>query len=426
MNTPAVAYCYGDMLGFPNRLLVLTDPYGQKDDVLPPQQAAIEIWALYSYNLHKATYKALENLQTRKNKRNSIIGRGSSTGMHRFAGLWTGDNASTWDFWRINVAQVLSLGLGGITVPGVDMGGFMPNGNDLWCDPDLFIRWYSGAFLLPWYRNHYNGKQGQKLFQGIYKFARIQQDYPQFSIPDNQKDLYASVLPICRYYVRLRYSFLQALYDRMFENLINGLPVARSMLITNPNDTALPREAASFVDNQYLLDHYILVCPIMDPDDVNGGSRKIYLPRPDNWFAFNLRIDGDDNNIGVPLGNLQDGGSFLQYNAVINPDPGHLPYITPIYVREGRPHLLAYLCSDVGAYIYIIYTPNLGSRIALSGRKREQGRFRGSTEGAKGRSEGAMSEHEGASREHEGASREHWGSTEGAKREHEAMQGRNK
>lgn len=131
MNTPAVAYCYGDMLGFPNRLLVLTDPYGQKDDVLPPQQAAIEIWALYSYNLHKATYKALENLQTRKNKRNSIIGRGSSTGMHRFAGLWTGDNASTWDFWRINVAQVLSLGLGGITVPGVDMGGFMPNGNDL-------------------------------------------------------------------------------------------------------------------------------------------------------------------------------------------------------------------------------------------------------------------------------------------------------
>ena len=33
-------------------------------------------------------------------------------------------------------------------------------------------------------------------------------------------------------------------------------------------------------------------------------------------------------------------------------------------------------------YIYIIYTPNLGSEIAVPGREREQGRFRGSTEGA--------------------------------------------
>ena len=38
-------------------------------------------------------------------------------------------------------------------------------------------------------------------------------------------------------------------------------------------------------------------------------------------------------------------------------------------------------------YMYIIYTPNLGSEIALPGREREQGRFRGSTEGAKGRNE---------------------------------------
>ena len=342
MTTPAVAYCYGDMLGFPGRLLVSTDPYDQKPDVLPPQKAAIELWALYSYNLHKATYKALENLPTRQNKRNFIIGRGSSTGMHRFAGLWTGDNASTWDFWRINVAQVLALGLGGITIAGVDMGGFMPDGSNKWCDPDLFVRWYSGAFLLPWYRNHYNGKQDQKLFQEVYKFATIQQDYPQFPIPNDQKDLYASVLPICKYYVRLRYSLIQALYDRMFENLINGLPIARSMLITDSGDTALLNEAAAFVDNQYLLGHYILVCPIMDPDNVNGGTRQVYLPRPDSWFVFNLRIDGDSNALGVPLSAPQEGGSIFQFFARINSDPGHTPYITPIYIREGESYSVSF------------------------------------------------------------------------------------
>ena len=116
--------------------------------------------------------------------------------MHRFAGLWTGDIGSTWDFWRINVAQVLALGLGGITIAAVDMGGFTPGtDNGKWCDPDLFIRWYSGSFLLPWYRNHYNGKQDNKLFQEVYKFSKLERDYPQYRIPDDQHDLYASVLP---------------------------------------------------------------------------------------------------------------------------------------------------------------------------------------------------------------------------------------
>ena len=67
---------------------------------------AIKVWNLYSYNLHKATYHGLNHLEDRKNKRNFIIGRGCYSGMHRFAALWTGDNASEWNFLKINVAQV--------------------------------------------------------------------------------------------------------------------------------------------------------------------------------------------------------------------------------------------------------------------------------------------------------------------------------
>ncbi|KAG7041572.1 hypothetical protein JMJ77_0003674, partial [Colletotrichum scovillei] len=32
---------------------------------------------------------------------------------------------------------------------------------------------------------------------------------------------------------------MQVLYDTMFANLINGLPIARAMLITDPEDTTL-------------------------------------------------------------------------------------------------------------------------------------------------------------------------------------------
>ena len=46
----------------------------------------------------------------------------------------------------------------------------------------------------------------------------------------------------------------------------------------------------------------------------------------------------------------------------------------------------------VYTYTYIIYIPNLGFSIAVFDQEREQGRFRGSSEGA---------------------SREHWGSTRG-------------
>lgn len=58
-------------------------------------------------------------------------------------------------------------------------------------------------------------------------------------------------------------------------------------------------------------------------------------------------------------------------------------------------------------YIYIIYTPNLGLRIALPGQAREQGRFRGSREGARGSTKGAGGSSGGAPREQEGAL---WGS----------------
>lgn len=54
-------------------------------------------------------------------------------------------------------------------------------------------------------------------------------------IPQDQRVLYQAVVPICRYYVQLRYSLMQVLYDYMFANLINGLPIARAMVITYPS-----------------------------------------------------------------------------------------------------------------------------------------------------------------------------------------------
>lgn len=119
---------------------------------------ALEIWALYSYNLHKATFQGLNALPSRANKRNFIIGRGSYAGANKWAGLWTGDNGSTWDHFKISVNQVLALGMSGNEIVGADVGGFMPAGGfdtslgPRWAEPELLIRWYCAYSMLPWFR----------------------------------------------------------------------------------------------------------------------------------------------------------------------------------------------------------------------------------------------------------------------------------
>lgn len=79
----------------------------------------------------------------------------------------------------------------------------------------------------------------------------------------------------------------------------------------------------------------LLVCPVLLE---KRPVRKLYLPAPDNWYAFNLRAF-DYKTLGVPLGKRVGGGTYINYNAAIEPCAGNdaqLPYVLPIYVRAGE------------------------------------------------------------------------------------------
>ncbi|KAH6887057.1 glycosyl hydrolases family 31-domain-containing protein [Thelonectria olida] len=343
MTSPCIAEQYGDMKSLPFRLLLDSDGWSGDPD-RAKQRKAIEIWSLYSYNLHKATYHGLNNIHKvspqlawRENRRNLIIGRGSFIGSHRYAGLWTGDNSSTWDFLNISVAQVLSLGLSGITISGQDVGGFeFIDGERDFANPELLIRWYCAYSMLPWFRNHYTKRRDWmdgprkgtmrkdgKLFQEPYAYQKFyEQNQDKFQ--GREAMLYRAVLPICRYYIRLRYSLMQLLYDAMFENMITGLPIARSMAITDDLDRTL------FADD-YFVRKDLLVAPALLPES-QRNTRKLYLPYPDDWYPMNLR---PDEPIGVALSPLVDGGSHVEYGCHISDQYSQLPYVTPMYVREG-------------------------------------------------------------------------------------------
>eukprot|EP01127_Copromyxa_protea_P000298 TRINITY_DN10248_c0_g1_i1.p1 TRINITY_DN10248_c0_g1~~TRINITY_DN10248_c0_g1_i1.p1 ORF type:complete len:1044 (+),score=132.55 TRINITY_DN10248_c0_g1_i1:157-3288(+) len=324
MTTPAIQANHGDMRGFPFRLLVTDNSYRkpQRELVMSP---SITVWNLYSYNLYKATYHGLNFSESRKGLRNFIIGRGSFTGSHRFAGLWNGDNASTWDFLRINVAQCLALGLTGVVISGQDIGGFAGGGQswEKWVSPELLIRWTAAGAFLPWFRNHYIRKDGVKYFQEPYAYANLDQTHPYNS----------DVLPVCRYYIVLRYRLLQLFYDAMFDNQFTGLPICRTLLLSDPKDGALFNDKAFHLSDQFTVGNDFLVAPILSPETTNRwgekvGMRDIYLPSSSDWFLF--------QNNQYPLKSAHEGGRTIRnFDATINSDPNHLNFIVPMFVRAG-------------------------------------------------------------------------------------------
>ena len=325
MTTPAIRDSRGDMKGFPFKLYVSSDFQGTLE-----QNPALKVWNLYSYNLHKATYDGLNKLPGRENKRNLIIGRGSYVGSHRYAGLWTGDNSSDWDFLQMNISQVLSLGMHALAITGQDIGGFEEGEIDRgkWASPELLIRWTGAGAFLPWFRNHYVRK-GRKEFQEPFQYVDWFYEWQGGNIPE-PRDLYEMVPEVCRHYIQLRYRLMQLFYDALFENTLDGLPICRPLFLNDPHDQSLYNDKSQFLNNEFFVRKDLLIAPVLRPqsEDNNNGRRDVYLPAGSDWYCF---VD----NV-MPLGAATEGGTTIRdFDANINTYGDHIHFIVPIYVRAG-------------------------------------------------------------------------------------------
>ena len=261
----------------------------------------------YSLFLAMATSEGLAKL--RPGTRNFIIARGGYAGIQRYAALWTGDSASSWDFLALNLPEVLNLGLSGVPISGCDIGGFadgsdstretfdngIPTGNIT--NYELLTRWmHLGAFL-PWYRNHYNGYI--KAFQEPHRYGE--------PVPTN-----------CRKYIELRYRMLQIHYDALYEWTQTGMPMARALFLNDPDDPQVYRHLA----DQFFVGRDVLVAPILFPGQGSPpvAIRGVYLPAGSDWYAFK------DNT--APLDPAVAGGTLIpDYYAGLD--------LVPIYIRAG-------------------------------------------------------------------------------------------
>ena len=173
----------------------------------------------------------------RPEERPFALHRNGYAGMQRYgAFLWSGDVYTTWETLRTQVAVGINAGLSGMPFWGTDIGGFVPTAE---YTGELHVRWFQfGAFCplfrahgrdwhlrLPWGWN--TGELGPMEVAGYTGGA---------ANPDPRELRNASVEPICRKYLELRYRLLPYIYTAARACCDTGLPMIRAMWLHHPDD----------------------------------------------------------------------------------------------------------------------------------------------------------------------------------------------
>lgn len=194
---------------------------------------------IYGYNMTKSAAQALDKI--RPNQRTLLFSRSSYIGMHRFGGIWMGDNQSWWSHILLNLKMLPSLNMCGFLYTGADLGGFGGN-----CTRDLLMRWIALGIFTPLMRNH--AALG----------TRVQECY-NFENPDEFKEL-----------INLRYRLVPYIYSEFNKANDNYDMMFRPLAFDYPED-----KFAKTVEDQLMLGDEIMIAPVYEQ---NAEGRYVYLP----------------------------------------------------------------------------------------------------------------------------------------------------
>lgn len=202
---------------------------------------------LYGYNMTRAAGEAFDTLEP--DKRILMFSRASYIGMHRYGGIWTGDNQSWWSHILLNIKMMPSLNMCGFLYTGADLGGFGSN-----CTRDLLLRWLEFGIFTPLMRNHSSlGTRNQE----CYAFGDITD--------------FKNILSI-------RYSLIPYLYSEYMKACLNNEMMFRPLAFDFPNDIM-----ASQIEDQLMLGDGVMIAPVYQQ---NAQGRYVYLPEDMLYISF--------------------------------------------------------------------------------------------------------------------------------------------
>ena len=194
---------------------------------------------LYGYNMTRAAGEAFDELVP--NKRLLLFSRSSYIGMHRYGGIWTGDNKSWWSHLLLNLKMMPSLNMCGFLYTGADLGGF---GAD--ATRDLVLRWMALGVFTPLMRNH--AALGTRE-QEAYQFEKVE-DF--------------------RGIIETRYRLLPYLYSEYMKAALRDDMYFKPLAFVYPEDSF-----AADVEDQVMLGNEVMIAPVYTQ---NAKGRYVYLP----------------------------------------------------------------------------------------------------------------------------------------------------
>lgn len=194
---------------------------------------------LFGYHMTKAAAEAFDKIAP--DQRTLLFSRSSYIGMHRYGGIWTGDNKSWWSHLLLSIQQMPSLNMCGILYTGSDIGGFGADATE-----DLLLRWLEFGIFTPLMRNH--AALGTRE-QEAYQFENIE-DF--------------------RNIIRIRYGLLPYIYSEYMKAALNNEMYFRPLAFDYPQNAHAPQ-----VEDQLMVGDSIMIAPVYRQ---NAAGRYVYLP----------------------------------------------------------------------------------------------------------------------------------------------------
>ncbi len=223
---------------------------------------------IYGQQMSRSTYEGLKALQPEK--RPFVLTRATFSGGQRFASVWTGDNAASWEHLRLANIQCQRLSISGFSFVGSDIGGFIdvPSG-------ELFVRWLQLAAFHPLYRVHSMGNNTDGAAEADadeIKVAeannRLDQEPWSFGEPYTQ---------LAKEAIAFRYQIMPYLYTAFQQHVKHGIPILKSLAFADQCDPeACQRE------DEFIVGEDILVAPVLAAD---MEDLQVYLPQGE-WLDY--------------------------------------------------------------------------------------------------------------------------------------------
>ena len=210
---------------------------------------------VYGFNMTRAAGEAFERLSP--DKRILMFSRSSYIGMHRYGGLWEGDNRSWWSHLLLNLQQQPALNMCGFLYSGADIGGFLADTTE-----DLLMRWFGVGLFTPLMRNHAekdSRRQELTAFEHTAEFADL---------------------------VALRYSLLPYIYSEFMKAALHDEMYISPLAFEYPDD-----ERAAYVEDQVMVGESLMIAPVYTQ---NAQGRYVYLPERMKMLRMRSPEDFDE------------------------------------------------------------------------------------------------------------------------------------